>query len=196
MNPVIVAAAKFELDPLVHALEQRGHGPEPRLVGIGALNAAKKARGVADACRGRHVIFIGTCGAFVPFTKVMLIRATEVLWSPTGERMGLSYTIKDTAPPISLPEAPAWARGLPPRRVLCSPTISLVSKLPEGLAPEQAVENVELYSCISEIAASCASVAVLLAVTNQVGEDSHTQWRQNFTLAAGQTAEFVVGRLA
>lgn len=196
MNPVLIAAAKFELDPLANALQARGHTPETRLVGIGALNAAKKARQIGDACRGRNVIFVGTCGAFAPLTKVHLVRATEVLWSPTGDRLGFSYTVKDTSPPLLLPEPPTFVKGLPARRVLGSPGISLVSKLPDGIAADTVVENLELYACISEIAAQAASLAVVLAVTNAVGPDSHSQWRQNFAAAAGLTAEFIAPRLA
>ena len=195
MNPVLVAAAKFELDPLCGALQEKGHTPEVRLVGIGAINAAKKAKLLGEACRGRHVIFVGTCGAFAPISKSYLIRATDVLWSPTCERLGFSYTVRDSAPPISLPEAPAWARSLPARRVACSPGVSLVSRLPEGMAAEAVVENLELYSCVGEIAASAASLAVVLAITNTIGPDAHAQWRQNFTAAAGLTAEFISARL-
>ena len=64
LNPVLIAAAKFELDPLVGTLQEKGHTPEAKLTGVGALNAAKKARALGEACRGRHVIFVGTCGVF------------------------------------------------------------------------------------------------------------------------------------
>ncbi len=192
MNPILVAAAKFELDPLTGALQERGHTPEVKLAGIGAINAAKKARALGEACRGRHVIFVGTCGTFSHFVRPYLVRAHEVLWSPTSDRVGMSYTVRDSAPGISLPDPPALARNLPARRVLCSPSISLVSRLPDGVGADTAVENLELYSCIGEIAATAASLAVILAVTNAVGADSHTQWRQHFTEAAGLTAEFIV----
>lgn len=195
MNPVLVAAAKFEVDPLTGTLQQRGHTPESRLTGVGPINAAKKARAIGDSCRGRNVIYVGTCGAFTGYQKVTLIRATEALWLPTCERMGLSYTVKDSAPPISLPEPPAWAKGLPAKRVLCSPTVSLVAKLPDGLAADTLVENLELYSVIGEIAQQAASLVVILAVVNAVGPDAHLQWRQNFALAAGMTAEFIGSKL-
>lgn len=195
MNPILIAAAKFELDPLTNALQQLGHTPDFKLTGIGALNAAKKARALGDVCRSRHVIFVGTCGTFGPFHKVHLIRATEVIWVPTCERLGLSYTVKDSAPPIMLPEPPTFCRSLPTRRVVCSPGISLVSKLPDGCSAEATVENLELYSCIGEIAAHATSVCVLLAVTNAVGADSHRQWRDNFVEAASLTAEFVASHL-
>lgn len=196
MNPILIAAAKFELDPLTNSLQQRGHTPETKIAGIGALNAAKRAKALGEACRGRDVIFVGTCGGFAPFQKVTLVRAHEVLWAPTCERLGLSYTVKDTAPPIALPDPPAFARNLPAKKVLCTPAISLVGKLPDGIAADSVVENLELYSCIGEIAQTAQSLAVILAITNAVGADSHAEWRQNFTAAAGLTAEYISSKLA
>ena len=195
MDPIIVSAAKFELDPLANALQEKGLNPATRLVGIGPLNSAKRARQVAEYCRGRNVIFIGTCGVFGKFSKIYLVRAHEVHWLPTCERIGLSYTVKDSAPPITLPPSPLYCRQLPEKKVICSPGISLVSKLPDFLPSDQCVENLELYSCIGEIAAQAASLAVILAVTNSIGPDSHTQWRQHFAAAAGATAEFIIARL-
>jgi hypothetical protein len=196
LNPILIAAAKFELDPLTNSLQQHGHTPETKLTGIGALNAAKRAKALGDACRGRDVIFVGTCGSFGPFSKVTLVRAAEVLWIPTCERLGFSYTVKDTAPPIGLPEPHAFAKSLPARKVVCTPSISLVSKLPDGVAADTAVENLELYACIGEIAQAAQSLSVVLAVTNAVGADSHAEWRQNFASAAGLTAEFISSKLS
>lgn len=196
MNPILIAAAKFELDPLTNSLQQRGHTPETKLTGVGAINAAKRAKALGDACRGRDVIFVGTCGTFGGFSKVCLIRAAEVHWSPTCERLGFSYTVKDTAPPLTLPEPHAFAKGLPTKKVVCSPGISLVGKLPDGLSSDSTVENLELYSCIGEIAQTAQSLTVILAVTNAVGADSHAEWRQNFASAAGLTAEFISGKLS
>ncbi len=195
MNPVIIAAAKFEVDPLVSGLQQRGHTPDTVLAGVGAIAAAKKSRSIADQCRGRNVIFVGTCGSFANFSKVYLVRATDVSWSPTCERLKVSYTVKDSAPPITLPDVPSYFQGLPAKRVLCSPGISLVSALPEGFVSESTVENLELYSCISEIIQQCQSLSVVLAVTNFVGPESHLQWKQNYGLAAGMTAEYILQKI-
>lgn len=195
MNPVVIAAAKFEVDPLVNGLQQRGHTPDTLLVGVGAIAAAKKSRQIAEQCRGRDVIFVGTCGSFANFSRVYLIRASEVSWSPTCERLKFSYTVKDSAPSVALPEASPFCQGLPVRRVICSPGISLVSALPEGFATETTVENLELYSCISEIVQQCQSLSVVLAVTNFVGPESHLQWKQNYALAAGMTAEYLVQKI-
>lgn len=196
MNPLLIAAAKFEIEPLVNALQQLGHTPDSVLTGVGAINAAKRARAIGETARGRTVIFVGTCGSFSPFSKVYLVRASEVHWSPTCERLKVSYTVKDSAPPIILPDGPSYLRSLPARRILCSPSISLVSKLPDGFTAEQSVENLELYSCIGEVAAQCASLSVVLAVTNAVGPDSHSEWRQNYKIAAGRTAEFIASKYA
>lgn len=195
MHPLLISAAKFEVEPLSNALQQNGHTPDILLTGVGALTAAKRAKMIGEACRGRQVIFVGTCGSFSPFQKVYLIRATEVYWSPTCERLKLSYSVKDSCPPIQLPEPPAYIRGLPTRKVLCSPGISLVGKTPEGFASDLIVENLELYSCIGEIASQAASLAVILAVTNAVGPDSHMEWRQNYANAAGRTAEYIAARI-
>lgn len=191
MNPILIAAAKFELDPLTNSLQQRGHTPETKLTGVGALNAAKRAKALGDACRGRDVLFVGTCGTFGPFSKVTLVRATEVHWVPTCERLGFSYTVKDSAPPLTLPEPQAFCRSLPAKKVVCSPGISLVAKLPDSFTADGTVENLELYSCIGEIAQVAQSLSVILAITNHVGADSHAEWRQHFTSAAGLTAEFI-----
>jgi hypothetical protein len=196
MNPILIAAAKFELDPLCNTLQQRGHTPETKLAGVGALNAAKKALRLGEACRGRDVIFVGTCGTFGVFTqRVTLVRAKEVVWIPTCERVRMSYTVKDSAPPVLLPEPPLWCKSLPERKVVCTPAVSLIGTVPEGGQAETMVENLELYSCIGEIAAQARSVAVVLAITNAVGADSHAQWRQHFAEAAGLTAEFIGARL-
>lgn len=195
MNPVIISAARFELEPLVNGLQQRGHTPDMLLTGVGAIAAAKKSRVIAEQCRGRDVIFVGTCGSFSSFSKVYLVRAQEVCWSPTCERLKLAYTIKDSMPPLSLPDPPPYLISLPPKKVLCTPGISLVGALPEGFSTENTVENLELYSCIAEIATQAQSLAVILAVTNLVGPESHLQWKQNFPIAAGMTAEYVIQKV-
>lgn len=193
MSIVIVAAAKFEIDPLLTAFKQIGVDVEYQLVGIGAINSAKNAKAIADSCRKKSVIFIGTCGTFASFSEIQLIRANTVHWSPACERLGLGYTVRDTAPTITLPQPPTWVCSLPVREVLCSPTISLTDKLPNSISPDISVENLELYSCIDEIATSCDQLAVILAITNQIGPDSHIQWRQHFEAAAQRASDFVIG---
>ena len=98
-------------------------------------------------------------------------------------------------PPVVLPDPPQHLINLPAKKVLCSPGISLVGALPEGFSPESTIENLELYSCISEIVSQAQSLAVILAVTNLVGPESHVQWKQNFPLAAGLTAEYVIQKI-
>ncbi len=190
MNLSIIAAAKFEVEPLKNVVEQLGFTPEVHVVGIGALNAAKNARTIAEACRGKNVVFVGTCGSFGPFTKPYLVTAKEVLWLPTSDRLGFSYTIKDTAPIIPLKKRGDLVQGLPEKTIICCPSISTIGTLPEQYSAETCVENLELYSCAAEISAKAAELSIVLCVTNAVGPDSHSQWKQHFLSAATETAEF------
>ena len=157
MNLSIIAAAKFEVEALKNVLEQLGFTPEVHVLGIGALNAAKNARPIAEACRGKNVVFVGTCGSFNHFSKPYLVTGKEVHWLPS---------------------------------------ISTIGTLPEQYAADQCVENLELYSCAAEISAKAAEFSVVLCVTNTVGPDSHSQWKQHFLSAATETAEYFKNALS
>lgn len=195
MELSIIAAARFEIEPLKNVIEHLGFAPDVHLVGIGALNAAKNARPVAETCRGKNVVFVGTCGTFGEFQKPQLITGNEVHWLPTGDRLGFSYTVKDSAPVIALKKPWTVVAGLPQRKIICGPSVSKIATLPESFPPGECVENLELYSCAQEIAAKAASFSVVLCVTNAVGPDSHLQWKENFANAATETAEFLKTRL-
>ena len=195
MNLVVIAAASFELDPLVHSLQQRGLTPDHLMTGVGAVKAAQNSLSLAKKCRGKDVIFVGSCGSFTPFEQVQLVRASSVIWSPTGERMGLAYGVAGTNPPVELPPPPAWVQSLPERVVACGPSISLVSRPPEGYGADRVVENLELYSCAGAISRQAKSFCAILGITNQVGSEAHSQWKQHFTSAAGKTAEFISSQL-
>jgi hypothetical protein len=190
VNLTIIAAAKFEVEPLKNVLEQLGFTPEVHVVGIGALNAAKNARPIAESCRGKNVVFVGTCGSFGPFSKPYLVTGKDVHWLPTSDRLGFSYTIKDTAPAIPLKKRGDLVQGIPEKTILCGPSISTIGTLPEQYIADSCVENLELYSCAAEISAKAAEFSVVLCVTNTVGPDSHSQWKEHFLGAATETAEF------
>ncbi len=196
MNLSIIAAAKFEVEALKNVLEQLGFTPEVHVLGIGALNAAKNARPIAEACRGKNVVFVGTCGSFNHFSKPYLVTGKEVHWLPTSDRMGFSYTIKDTAPSIPLKKRCDLVQGLAEKIILCGPSISTIGTLPEQYAADQCVENLELYSCAAEVSAKAAEFSVVLCVTNTVGPDSHSQWKQHFLSAATETAEYFKNALS
>jgi len=190
VNLTIIAAAKFEVEPLKNVLEQLGFTPEVHVVGVGALNAAKNARPIAEACRGKKVVFVGTCGTFGSFSKPFLVTGKEVHWQPTSDRLGFSYTVKDSAPMITLKKRSDLVQGLPEKSILCCPSISTIGTLPENFTADNCVENLELYSCAAEISAKAADFSVILCVTNSVGPDSHSQWKQHFLGAATETADF------
>lgn len=195
MDLSIVAAARFEVEPLKNAVEHLGYVPEVHLVGIGAINAAKNARLVAEACRGKNVVFVGTCGTFGEFSKPQLITGTEIHWLPTSDRMGFSYTVKDTAPAITIKNPLPSIAGLPSKKIMCGPSISKVTTLPDGYTPHEWVENLELYSCAQEISAKAASFSVIFCITNAIGPDAHVQWKEHFANAATETAEYFKSRL-
>ena len=111
-------------------------------------------------------------------------------WLPTSDRLGFSYTIKDTAPAIPLKKRGDLVQGIPEKTILCGPSISTIGTLPEQFVADSCVENLELYSCAAEISAKAAEFSVVLCVTNTVGPDSHSQWKEHFLGAATETAEF------
>jgi len=194
MEPfVLISAAPFERNDAVAALKKRAEVLSLDC-GIGSLAAAKAAAALADQCRQRHAVFIGTCGSFAEFTAPYLITTTKVIWQPTGERLGLAYGLPQTTPALALAAPRAWCRSLPLRTVVCGPSISLEPRLdsPDAAA---CVENLELYSCAGEIQAASRSFTVLLCVTNAVGASAHSQWRQHAAAAAALTAEFLDAKM-
>lgn len=192
-NILLVAAAEFEIDPLRHGfLEHSQHA----LVGIGALQAAKNAHALSGLASGKDVVFVGSCGTFGKFSGLELVRATRVLWSPTSDRLGDSYTIDGSANPYLTPEPPLWSQFLRPVTVLCSPSISTTARLPDDYNPASCVENIELYSCVQELLNCSKSFVAILAITNAIGKDAHQQWRENYLEAARKTADFVASSLS
>ena len=199
MEITLVSAARFEAEAFLRAATTPNLTINYLSCGIGALHAAKEESRLARLCRGKQVLFIGTCGSFAPFHGVELVQIDQVHWLPTCERAGYADSIAGLHPPIVLPEAPAWL-DLPIRTALCGPTISrydlISAKLQAGLAAKDLlVENLELYSCIGAIAHSCQSLAVVLAITNEISDLGRSQWREHYLEAAEKTAAYLVTTL-
>jgi len=188
---LLVSATGFEVDPTFEALKSLGHEVEKFTVGIGALEAAKRAHALADVVKNQNVIFIGSCGHFTSFDdgQIKLTSAKTVHWLPTCERQSLSYSIKGSSPPVTMKTPPSWC-SLKQSNVLCAPAISLTDTLPSKFTPSECVENVELYSVANELN-SAKTLAVILAITNKVGLNSHEQWKSGFKLAAQETSDFI-----
>ena len=195
---LILSAAEFEVRPLLAMLGRRGIDANSLEVGIGALEAASRAPGIATAAKGKNVVFIGTAGTFGAFTKPSLCTAGRVVWMPACERLGLGYGIpRGTVHQVKFPEPARFARELPAMTVLCSPSISLDNRFDESirakLDPRDCVENLELYSCARAITATAASFEVVMGITNSVGPGAHEEWKAWHEEAAEMTAALIDG---
>ena len=190
---IIASAASFETEPLQAEVAKCATDVDWVLCGVGVLAAAATGQRLLSSCRGREVLFIGTCGTFSKFTQVALCRAQTLHWSPTCARAGLSYAVDET-PPLPL-NSSAYYDNLPAAEVFCAPNISLTNTLPSAApAGMLCVENVEAYACLSLLDKTAQSVDVLLAITNAVGKGAHRQWLQHHAQAAALTAKYVVQR--
>jgi hypothetical protein len=199
MGVVIVAAVKFEMDPLLESLSLEGEEVDWIECGIGAIKPARKSNKLGDKCLGKDVIYVGTCGSFSDFSVPEVIRAEKVLWLPPCVRGNLSWLIEDLDKPIDLPKCPDWAFPFPAKTVICSPSISKSNHiaidvrrdfyLPDN---DYLVENLELYSSVESILDTSRSFVAILGVTNGVGPDGRIQWKQNFKTLAKMTADAIM----
>lgn len=198
MLPIaILAAAPFEISPLLEELSKQKIPYNIYSCGIGPLNAAQNLSHLRQEIKGKDVIYVGTCGVFSQFNGVELLSFSETIWSPISERVGLGATIEGLHPPISIPNRTPWL-DLADSLVLTSEAISSTSALSasywERWGNKRIVENLEAYLC-AQLAKDCKSFTPILAVTNQVGWEGRQQWRQNYQIAAQKTAEYVISKL-
>ncbi len=191
MQWLIVSAAPFEAKPTLDLMLSKGVDVAYESCGVGALEAARRSPALRQAAKGRNVLFLGTCGSFYAPNKICeLVTAASVAWLPTCVRHDLAYQVQGSDLPISLP--PPFAKiQLPRRAVVCSPAISVSSRLPLSFDPPNTVENLELYSCAEALLVDAESFSVILAVTNEIGPGAHSQWKANFQLAAQSTANYL-----
>lgn len=198
MSVIIVAAVRFEAEPLLQKLELMGMKATFVEIGIGAINAARASEKLQTAVKGKDVILVGTCGTFGKFSEPLLVRACRTLWLPACVRASIAWSIEGIDPPIDLPDPPIWAKSLPTATVICGPTIAKSPLIPEPIVEHlnlwnhsHLVENLELYSCIASLASSARSMVSVLGITNAVGPDGRQQWRHYFKTLATMTAEYI-----
>jgi len=194
---LFISAAAFETAAIKDRLTLEKKPARFLTCGIGALNAAKSAGTLREQVAGCHVVFVGSCGHFSYFSEPELLRVSRVHWLPVCERHQLAYTIEGIAPPVATSGKELFSTDLPSYECLCAPTISLSAHLPAPFADQrqQYVENVELYSVAAELAATSHTFDIVLATTNQVGANSHEDWRAHHQLAATLTANYIYRRL-
>jgi hypothetical protein len=163
------------------------------------VEAAKRAAAIGRTVAGKHVIFVGTAGIFGPFESCTLMRASDVHWEPTGVRLGLAYTVSGSAPPIDITNLPSCSQilaHLPRCTVVCTPEISLDSTPTKVRSRSPAVENLELYSIVGELAASAKTLDAIMCTTNTVGARSHEQWKMSFKTAAALSSQLILDAIA
>ena len=190
----IVSAAWYEADATVSALKAASIHHVQCELGVGSIKAAKNAAAVAEKCRGKNVIFIGTCGIFAEFSSVKIVRGSTVEWLPACVRNGFAYSVPSEQGPFNLPLPLQTFVDLQPVNVICSSSISL-SPVPTPARPILCVENLELFSCYEELSTSGNSLTVLLGITNRIGPNAHPQWTANHKIAADQCANLIIRAL-
>jgi len=196
MELLIVSAAKFEVDPLLRELYKKQVNYSYFELGVGPIHAAKKYSELEKICAYKKVLYIGTCGSFAPFHKPYLIQAEKTYWMPTGLRSGLSHAQESWYPPLSFTHKSKL--DLPKKVILTSPELSLNPKISSKLnlgIKEELYENMELYP-IAEALKKSPSLEIILAVTNEIGERGHEQWKKNFKEVALLTRDFVLDYIA
>lgn len=192
MTLLVVSAVFFEAEASLHVLKKKDPSLEYFELGIGPLHAAKSAAALKEKCRGKDVLYLGSCGSFYAFDKAHLITVDTVYWMPPCLRAGLSGAPEGLYPPYTFPEA---SLPLPKKSVLTSPTVSLTDHFDTDLetklpSKEDLVENMELYAC-AEALLEAKSLHTILGVTNQVGPEGRKQWASNFRDIAFLTSEFL-----
>lgn len=190
---IIVSAAGFETSPLLARCADQSIPVTYVECGIGVFLATICGENSRSLCAGQEVLFIGTCGTFVDFTAIEIVKGRSINWLPTARRLDLSYAVDET--PQLLLTSSLYCDDLPARDIICAPDISKVCTLPVSLQPTNCVENIEAYAFLRAIIPVAKTIDVILAITNAIGEEAHRQWQRNQQRAASLTAEYVSARL-
>ena len=189
---IVISAIPFEAQETCSVLREHLPCTEYALVGVGPIAAAKSEAVLAEKCKGKIALYIGSCGSFYEFEKPHLVTTQRVHWMPPCIRTGIASAPEHLYQPydLSIPRL-----NLPIKTVLTSPSISLVNDfsptLYQRLPPSSdLVENMELYSCGRGLT-QALSLHIILGVTNGVGPEGRKQWAMNSRHVAKMTAEYV-----
>lgn len=180
---IIVSAAKYEAEPLLASF------PDWQYIefGVGIFAASLAASRNYQRFVGQDILYVGSCGSFKPFTDIEVVRGDSIAWLPTCERLSASYAVVDT-PVLSL-QCRSEFSTIPSCQVICSPNVSKQLTHQD----KHQVENIEAYAFFYPIHQHIRSAQILLAITNQVGEQAHQQWQANYRQAAEQVREVMLG---
>lgn len=189
---LVISAIPAEAQDVYSVLKEALPCTEYAMVGIGPLDAARAEAGLAEKCKGKIALFIGSCGSFYEFEKPHLVTVKDVHWMPPCIRTGIASVPEHIYQPyvISYPKL-----DLPVKTVLTTPSISLTDdfnpNLYRKLPPKsELVENMELYACARGIM-NALSIHVILGVSNAVGPEARKQWAYNFKPVVKLTTDYV-----
>jgi hypothetical protein len=181
---IIASAAPFETAELVGRLTKAAIPVTNIITGIGHTQSTLIAGKLQNFVRGRDVVFCCTGGVIGPFISPIIFRASSVRLGSFDVRRGYSHLLEEFDPPCPL-------TGLP----IDLPTCDVVNSLGVTLASEPAaggavtLETLELYGVARAWLPVARSFTAIVASTNATGPDARVQWRNNFKLAASQTAD-------
>jgi len=197
MSLLIVAAVEFEVLPLTKELQKKNISFDFFPVGIDPLSAARASEKLAHGCRGKDVIYLGSCGSFAPFKKPYLVKVKKTLWMPAGIRSGISDIEPSWYKEITFPEG-RLGQDLLEATVLTSPEISLTKTITRKNLLEEdqetLYENMELYP-VAEALKKAKNLDIILGVTNEICADSRKQWTENFQEVSYLMRDFILSSL-
>lgn len=197
MSLLIVAAVEFEVLPLTKELQKKNISFDFFPVGIDPLSAARASEKLARGCRGKDVIYLGSCGSFAPFKKPYLVKVKKTLWMPAGIRSGISDFEPSWYKEITFPEG-RLGQDLLEATVLTSPEISLTKTITRKNLLEEdhetLYENMELYP-VAEALKKAKNLDIILGVTNEICADSRKQWKKNFQEVSYLMRDFILSSL-
>lgn len=142
--------------------------------GIGSARAAMVVTEALVKNRYRYVIFCGTAGYYPnhPFENKQVVRCTQTLFSDIGVALGASY----------LPQGQTLTSPLQQTlgdETMCVTTPSITSSTNEArlLGAMGHIENLEFYGVALAAQQFGASWFGLFGLSNEVGTQSHEQWK-------------------
>ncbi|MEI8024806.1 MAG: hypothetical protein WCI18_00525 [Pseudomonadota bacterium] len=159
--------------------------------GIGSIASAWGAQSLAEKCRGKHVLILGSAGCFYPFQSPYLIKTKTIFWKPRCVSEKLSELIEGQELPWASDSKSLLSFSLPSADVYTTPGISVASS---DMVDSKVVENLEMYSLLPIYLAS-KTFDAFLVITNSVGPDGRTLWKDHFKSGAQLTAQTLLPHL-
>ncbi len=192
LNPLLVlSAAPFEAQPLLELLSTYKLSYEYMSFGIGSIASAWGAQNLADKCRGRHVLILGSAGCFYPFQSPYLIKTNTIFWRPRCVSEKLSELIEGHELPWASNSKSLLSFPIASADVYTTPGISVS---PSDIIDSKIVENLEMYSLLP-IYLAAKTFDAFLVITNSVGPEGRYLWKDHFKIGAQLTAQTLLPHL-